>query len=146
MKCHIVWHFIRVFTVCQSTCLLVSGMKKIKLLLRQICCLNDISNNIMDGYRNFCQKCVCMWGGGGGGGGGSLTFFVFVCVFFVNVFHRQLYEPPSRGSVPVLLRKPISTCDFPGGSGLSVCPLPLNPPMNITSYQYISSGFLQESS
>ena len=30
MKCHIMWHFIWVFTVCQSTCLGVSGLLRVK--------------------------------------------------------------------------------------------------------------------
>ena len=34
-----------------------------------------------------------------------------------------------EGSVPVFLRKPIATCDFPGGSGRPVPPPSLDPPM-----------------
>ena len=30
MKCHIMWHFIKVFTVCQSTCLGVSSLQRVK--------------------------------------------------------------------------------------------------------------------
>ena len=48
MKCHIVLHFIWVFTVCQNTCLLVSRIKglmysKLFLLLARcwICCSSD---------------------------------------------------------------------------------------------------------
>ena len=50
-------------------------------------------------------------------------------VLVINVFHRGPYRPPRNaiepdgfncipmGSVPVLLRKPTGTCDFPGTGG-----------------------------
>ena len=56
----------------------------------------------MPGTRQFCQ-----------GGGGVL--FVLV----TKVFHRRPMGPiASRGMfVSEFLRKPIATCDFPGGGG-----------------------------
>ena len=57
----------------------------------------------------------------GWGEGGILTTSVLV----TNAFHRRSYGPPSprvqlllegiRRSVSVFIRKPIATCDFPGG-------------------------------
>ena len=76
------------------------------------------------------RQCV-----GGGGGRG--------CHFFINVFHRGscVYLPreaigpivPRGVSVPIFLRKPIATCDFPGGPDPlpPPAPPPLNPPMNV---------------
>ena len=58
------------------------------------------------------------WGGGP---------FLFLCLV-IKVFYRGPYEPAYRsnwtqwvqlllesGSIPEFLRKPIATCDFPGG-------------------------------
>ena len=36
IKCHIMWHFIRVFTVCQSTCLGVSGPQRLVLIFKKL--------------------------------------------------------------------------------------------------------------
>ena len=67
--------------------------------------------------------CVCVWGGGGG----FLQRFLFVPLV-INA--GEAIGPKggsiaSRGrSVPDFLRKPIATCDFPGGGG----PDPLSHP------------------
>ena len=62
--------------------------------------------------------CVCVCGGGGGP---EKLFSI------INVFHRRLYDLPreaiepkgsncfTRVSVPIFLRKPIATFDFPDG-------------------------------
>ena len=55
---------------------------------------------------------------------GVLTFSV--CFLVISLFHGGPYEPPSRNnslgliasrgrSIPVCLKKPIATCDFPAG-------------------------------
>ena len=73
-------------------------------------------------YRKFCPVGV-----GGGGGGGLRVYNIFLVI---NEFPREAIGPIekqldpsrnnwthcfSRGSVPGFLRKPIATCDFPGG-------------------------------
>ena len=62
---------------------------------------------------------------------GILTSFLVL-----NVFHRGLYESTSRSnwtmgpiaslgeSIPVFLRKPVTTCDFPEGSPEPLSPTP----------------------
>ena len=58
----------------------------------------------------------------------------------INIFHRGLYESPSRsnwnqgvkllnrgGSLPVFVSKPIATCDFPWGSPDPLPPTPCWP-------------------
>ena len=57
--------------------------------------------------------CVCVLGGGGGGGGGhDVGFFS----------HQHILQR----AFPVFLRKPIATCDFPGGGGMDPLNLPLS--------------------
>ena len=70
------------------------------------------------------------------------TFVCYVQMFFlkmilsrtigtvntVRILKIPPYGPPSRGSLPVFLRKTIATCDFPGGCGPHV-PSSQGPPM-----------------
>ena len=53
-------------------------------------------------------------------------------ILVITIFQRGHYEPHSRnnwnqlfsrGYAPVFLRKPIATCDFPGGGGGTCTPL-----------------------
>ena len=65
-------------------------------------------------------------------------FFIFSVI---NVFLKGSYKPPSigdltqgykcfsRGFVPEFLRKPLATCDFPGGPDALSTPTPLDPPI-----------------
>ena len=92
---------------------------------------------------------------GGGVGGGGVGVGSYLTTFFSKVFHIGLYEPPSRnnctqgvqllGSVPVFLRKPLATCDFPGvcvcvgggGGGPHPAPPRLDPPMAWLGYSLL---------
>ena len=65
---------------------------------------------------------------------------MFCCCFLIviNVFHRGLYEPFSRGGGG-FQRKPKATCDFPGGG-----PNPLPPPPSGSAHVCICFKLISE--
>ena len=66
------------------------------------------------------------------GRGGGLVSVLYVCVFVVFVFCLQSISQRAQnasqvGYVLVFLKKPITTCAFPGGSGtIDTCTTPLS--------------------
>ena len=69
MKCHLMWHFIRVCTVCQSTCLPVSIMKRVNSRLynqmQKRAVESDICFRYLKEWLNShmwpCYPQVCIW-------------------------------------------------------------------------------------